>query len=382
MQNSLVRVLLTIIGIIAIVLITSHLFWRIKPSNELQLFVMNKTVSEHSIKHKSLFWLLNNEKYQRSDHDKKFYDYRKDYYGFLPVKPYKQKDYTIRRVSIQEVDSIASRYQGGYYIDTYGFSFEDWYGDKNKKHLKLYGGLKQNDYLLFKLFYDQKKLLLAEYSFIDNTTSSLIRYKVEQITGIQSTGWIARYFKELDPLRNEEITPEIISIYETRKNEKWKLSGPGFILMKRTLEKIIVIPFDQDVENVVSLIASENMQSHFNVPEKDAFLDWVEFVNTNSKNEVLANFHLANHPQLKSVLDSLNLPSTYPAVLKCKDRPFYYFACEFSSYQPNIITSKFEGARFIQRYLETRKLNTANKFYWDFYQPVVSGILKDYRSSY
>ncbi len=382
MQNSLVRVLLTIIGIIALVLITSHLFWRIKPSNELQLFVMNKTVSEHSIKHKSLFWLLNNEKYQKSDHGRKFYDYRKDYYGFLPVKPYKQKDYTIKRVSIEEVDSIASRYQGGYYIDTYGFSFEDWYGDKNKKHLKLYGGLKQNDYLLFKQFYDQKKLLLAEYSFIDNTTSSLIRYKVEQITGIQSTGWVARYFKELDPLRNKEITPEIISIYETRKNEKWKHSGPGFILMKRALEKIVVIPFDQDVENVVSLIASENMQSHFNVPEKDTFLDWVEIVNTNNKNEVLANFQLANHPQLLAVLDSLNLPNTYPAILRCKDRPFYYFACDFSSYQPNIITSKFEGARFIQRYLETRKLNTANKFYWDFYQPVLSGILKDYQSSY
>ena len=120
--------LLFVLLVITVIPVMSFLLWYISPKNEMEILIVNKSVSSVSRnEHKALFWILRYHRYVRSDG--KFYNHKKDYYGFMPLRPYRDKDFEINGIRISDIDSLAGHYDMAWFVDNHGVSFGDWYGD-------------------------------------------------------------------------------------------------------------------------------------------------------------------------------------------------------------------------------------------------------------
>ena len=113
----ILRTIVIILIILVLIPIVSWLFWNLKSSRPIDLLVLNKTVLSLDHKeHRALFWLLDNEKFVKSD--KKAYDKSEDYYGFHPLKPLKSKKYEINSsFKLDEIDEVVASHDGIYYAD-------------------------------------------------------------------------------------------------------------------------------------------------------------------------------------------------------------------------------------------------------------------------
>ena len=167
-----------------------YITWLGYPKKEINLYILDKTVKDMEYsKHRSLTWLLNNSRFTQSNGDN--YSVSEDYYGF---KPQDNKQYEIKRISLEQIDSLSNCYDALYYVDTYGVYFNEWFRGFRKgqggENSVIEGGINQNDYLFLKTMKDKKKLIIAEYNVLSAPTSELIKYKTEEVFGISATGWI------------------------------------------------------------------------------------------------------------------------------------------------------------------------------------------------
>ncbi len=150
--------LILVSGIVALILIC-RVAWFIKPRQEVNLLVLNKSATTPDREeHASLFWMLNHQRYCKYDH--KAYQAERDYFGFHPLKPYSDKKYDMKRVSLTGIDSIVNRFDGAYFADTYGVSFGEWFKDKpHDRSTIIEGGLSNSDYALLKAMQETGKLV-------------------------------------------------------------------------------------------------------------------------------------------------------------------------------------------------------------------------------
>ena len=78
----------TILIFIVIFLLTPlwmRIAWEIGNKKSLNLLIVDKTVlTSNSFKHRSVNWILDYEKYTKSNGG--FYDINRDYYGFFPLE--------------------------------------------------------------------------------------------------------------------------------------------------------------------------------------------------------------------------------------------------------------------------------------------------------
>jgi len=219
---------LKIAAIILIVLILipvlSWIFWNFKSSTPLNILVLNKTVLDLDIEeNKALFWLLNNEKYV-NDQDRS-YNVHKDYFGFHPQKPQKDRKYEVNRIKLTDIEPLSDSYDAAYYLDTYGVFFNEWYSrETTGRGTLIEGGLTNSDYLFLSKMKEKNKLILAEYNFLANPTDGLVRKKTEDLLGIHWTGWIGRYVHQLNPKKSDELPEWVIEIFKMNHTGEWPFS--------------------------------------------------------------------------------------------------------------------------------------------------------------
>ena len=86
----------------------------------------------------------------------------KDYYGFVPLRPEREKQFRKRDFRLTELLELAENNDALYYADTYGVFFNDWYQGikKARRSRRLYGGLNNNDYLLMSEMKNRDKLVI------------------------------------------------------------------------------------------------------------------------------------------------------------------------------------------------------------------------------
>jgi len=98
MKKSLL-ITIIILAIILILPLVNLVRWYFQEKKPIDIVILDKTVPTlERLKHKSLVWILTNDRFIRKD-KKKSYSYRKDYYGFAPTRPLKERGSTKKRVS-------------------------------------------------------------------------------------------------------------------------------------------------------------------------------------------------------------------------------------------------------------------------------------------
>ncbi|MCF8335721.1 MAG: hypothetical protein K9H65_03875 [Bacteroidales bacterium] len=362
-----------------LVILGSFLIWFFKPKKELEVFLLNKTVpTEERIEHKSFYWVLNNNRYVKSNHER--YKFKKDYYGFFPINP-GDKQFDFKSVSNDDVEQISDNADIAYYADTYGVYYSEWYQNSNSEmrgEEKVYGGLNRNDYLLLKAFMEKGKTIITEFVLLNKTTSPLIRSNTEDLLQFTWEGWIGRYFHSLDVEQNPGLPGWIVDLYEEQKGAKWNFKHSGIVLIHRYGTVIVLDSSEHLTRDVPIIQTKRRFAEKYQLPLTLEYPYWFDIVKDNKQEEAVANFELSTNSKGDSLLTSYNVSSSFPAIINHSDNyNLYYFAGDFCQNPIDMGTSYFSGIQLIDFlfYSETKADRT--RFFWKYYIPLMKGILED-----
>ncbi len=377
------RPLLIVIIILVVILafpVYSVVRWAFQEKKPLNILVLNKTVPTlERDTHRSLFWIFNNERFV--DRQKKSnYSYKKDYYGFFPLKPLRERQHKRRDYRLAELIDLAETYDAVYFADTYGVFFSEWYQTVNRtrRTRKIYGGLNNNDQLLLVEMQKRDKLMILEYNSFDFPTADLEKYKVEEMLGIKSTGWTAKYFESLDTVRNPDFPIWMTGMYRKYYGKPWTFKGKGIVFVKN--REIVVLEDEKHLVNPLPMVktAEEDIE-RLGVADCVPFTQWFEVIDSR-ENDIISYFQIHTNAAGDSLLAQNFLSDVFPAVIADPEKHRnYYFAGDFATNDVNYSSSYLSKHGLLKKsYYSENDQNDPRRFFWLYYKPLITSIFTEY----
>jgi hypothetical protein len=221
----------------------------------------------------------------------------------------------------------------------------------------------------------RNKLIITEFNFYNAPTNPLIQEKLETLFNIYWSGWTGKYFSSLDSAKN--IIPKwIIKLYKEQNNNVWPYNNGGLVLVHK-FGSIAILENSTHINNGLQIITKDSICKQYNLPKKIKYTNWFDISYSGEQNEILANFEIKTNSKGDSILRKYNLNSCFPAIIQHKDDySFYYFAGDFADNPVSLNSAEFKGLNKIYPHL-IRK-NSKRKFFWEYYNPLISKILDDY----
>lgn len=372
--------LMPFIFILVLMPLISSLIWLLYPSKKMEILVVDKTVPTDSYQeHRSIFWALEYLKFQNKEGE--FYDEGKDYFGFFPDKtPSYGTSRDLRELSENEILETASNLDLLYFADTYGVFADDYKKvDSEEISKKIYGGLNRGDINLLREVASQNKTIIAEFNTMASPTPVGIRTEFENLMGIKWTGWIARYFDEMDTTINTNIPKWFIRQYVDQHDNNWVSDGPGIVFVHEN-GRLEAFSNDLDYFGETPKIRTQKINQHgFKLPEIVPYPDWFDVVLIERDYQVISYYDIDPSEQGKEKLREMGLPRFFPAaVIKdVGEGQFYYFAGDFSDMQNSTGSPRFQGLPMLWRGFHiVTNYTDRESFYWNYFYPLLSQILE------
>lgn len=355
--------------------------WYLTPSSRLGVLVVNKTVPNKEYQeHQSIHWLLNHFKFIKKNGS--VYDKSKDYFGFFPgntLEESKINDFS--SLSSNEMEKLISENQLIYFADTYGVYENDFREAlQETPSKKVYGGMDQKDVSFLKEAFHQEVDIIAEFNTIASPTRKDVRLEFENLADIKWTGWITRYFDELDSLLNNELPSWLIKTYVNQHDGVWGLSGPGMVFVHEngTLE---ILQFGKDYKsNVPNIVSTAKSQKKYEIPEIVKYPYWIDVILVSSDFEVISYYDLLPTDAGIDKLREMGVPRYFPAAVVKENGKgkFYYFCGDFADNPVSGSSFRFFGISKLWRmFLQAEDYSQRNSFFWNYYYPLMKNILKD-----
>ncbi len=359
--------------------------WQLKPKKELKIAIIDKTaLTKDGDEHRSFNWILNNNKYCKPNRD--LYSISEDYFGFFPKENKKYFIKDLEKFDEVQLKNLADRLDMIYMTDLYGIYSKDWYSDnyRGERSQLIYGGMSRKELSLLNLMKSQKKLILTEFNTIAPPTSNSVKTQFEEMFGLKWSGWTGRYFYSLDTVANKDVPVWVIKDYKQQHNNHWPFKGSGIVLVNND-GKLEILDYKTDLkEEVPYIISAEINQKRFGIPKKVKYPYWFDVMLTKRSNNVISLYQIFSNARGDSILQSLNIPNPFPAVIEHyeNDYKFYYFSGDFCDNPVKLIFSRFSGiTKFRWLMYPSNDLAERESFFWLYYQPLVSTILKNYYDS-
>ncbi|MBL0048660.1 MAG: hypothetical protein IPP32_11265 [Bacteroidetes bacterium] len=380
------------------------IYWQMTSPRNMEAFILDKTVmTTAGDNHKSFNFVLTNNKFSKQNGD--LYDETKDYMGFFPEEFFMYTINDLSQSNTRQLDSLVKHYDMAYYTDMNGINYDEWFVDvgetkrnanelldivggifgrtKKKEHDKLvYGGLVKQDVEFLQKMKESKKLILTEFNMLAPPTKSVFRKQAEDMFGIRWTGWMGRYFDNLDTAKTPEVPAWLVHLYKNQNHNQWPFTKSGIVFIKDNNE-VVILEKDKDLINdlpVVTTNASD--RERFNVPERIEFPFWFDIIQALPNNHLVSEYELETTPEGDKILEQHKIPKHFPATVEHykDDYKFYYFAGDFADnpHDKNRM-KKMRGITKFRYFLYMKEDKTdRNRFFWGYYQSVVSTILNRY----
>lgn len=369
-------IVFVVLAIAAVVI--PYFIWLSYPKTYLNVLVLDKTVKDFNYdKHRSLFWVLNNARIVKSDGSS--YDYDEDYYGFHPLSPESSRQYEIRRITLEHIDSITNASDMLYCTDTYGVYFSEWFRGFKQSSENSYidGGLSQNDYLLLKNMKEKGKLIISEFNTIQQPTSELIKFKTANLFGINNIQWYGCYFETLDTLENEELPYWVVARYKENNNDQWPFNGAGIVFVSST--NVFVMESKKHLIADIPVISpSIDAQARYQLPMNIEYTNWFEVAEPADTMDILAKYQLNATESGDSLLKANGINSTtFPAIMAYNKNNIhvFYFAGDFAT---NPVTSFYAKIANSRKFLNWFTGNKKKQFFQKMYFPLMENIMLKY----
>jgi len=374
----------TILIFIVIFLLTPlwmRIAWEVGNKKVLNLLIVDKTVlNSNSFKHRSVNWILDYEKYTKSNGA--FYDINKDYYGFFPLENEKYDIHDFDKMSESDLDSIASIYDMIYFTDTYGIMGNEWYHhrDPNENAESIYGGLSEKDNLLLKKMKERNKPIITEFNTIGYPTPVSVRKNFAEMFGFEWTGWMARYISSLDTVNNPDLPKWIVKKYKETHNGWWNFHKEGMLFIHENGD-VLVLEKDRELTDPIPKIYTDKKyQSQFGVPGVIIYPYWIDIIiNKNDSNEIVSKYVLETTRGGEEILKNNGIPKIFPAIIhRHTDYTFYYFCGDFADNPTKFRFAKLDGITGLKFLMyNAMDVTDRNRFFWEFYLPMMQTIFKE-----
>lgn len=370
-----------VILILALIPSISYGIWFFYPSNSLGVLVIDKTVPNNTYReHESIFWVLEHNKYITNTGN--FYEANKDYYGFFPGNSANRgivKD--LSNLSDSEMKKRVSELDVIFLADTYGVYENNFNtGSREDFSKKIYGGLDAVDIRMLKEAVAQEKTVIAEFNSMASPTPKAIRAEFENIMGMKWTGWISRYFDEMDTLVNNDIPGWFIRQYLIQHDNLWVPPGPGLVFV-RDDGKVETLTFNTDYQNQIPLIRTQrNNKPGFNLPEVIPYPDWFDIIMIERDYQVISYYDINPTEQGLEKLREMGLPRFFPAAVSKNHGKgsLYYLSGDFSDQRTDLGSAKFTGLPYLWRgFHVVTDYTDRQSFFWNYYYPLTSKIFKN-----
>jgi hypothetical protein len=380
MKKTLLIVVIILAVIIALPVI-NLIRWGLQSKIPLDIIIVDKTVPtlerDH---HKSFNWILTNERFVKKE-KKTGYSYKKDYYGFIPKRPIRERLWDKNVYNLTDVINLAEKSDAVYFTDTYGIYFNDWYRglNKSRRSRKIFGGLNNNDFLLIKEMKDRNKLIILEYNTFDYPTGQFDAFRTQEKIGITFSGWTGKYFSSLDTT-SKDFPIWMTSMYRKEYKKQWTFTKPGIVILKE--KDILVLEEGTHLKNPMPHIISDDATcKKYGVPGSVAFDQWFDIIDP-LQNKVVSKFKLDTKPLGDTLLAGNALLNEFPAVIQeTVTQRIYYFSGDFATGEVPFCTSRFKGVEKLKGILYSDKPDDTRRFFWLYYRPLISGIFRDYYAS-
>jgi hypothetical protein len=343
--------------------------WKWKPSQVLNVAVLDKTVPDETFReHKGLMWLLNYFKYVKND--RTAYSVSNDYFGYVPGA---EGSHTVRELNLSD------NYDLLYIADTYGVYKDDlkhtaMHGNRSDK---IYGGLQTSDIKQIKNAIYQGTSLIAEFNTFGSPTDTEAKTALYEIMGVRWSGWIGRYFPDL--AGGGELPDWAKSNYEKQTGRKWTFQGPGFLFVKDD-DQVAVLEEGKDTGkqgNVFTL--TEKGKTFVGTSIETRYNYWFDIIEAEDNTDILADYHLDLTEAGEKKLKALGIPSVFPAVIKNAASAYtsYYFAGDYAD--SNDVPAFYQASwlDFAFRLMAWDSGKNQQGFYWKAYTPLMKRILED-----
>lgn len=373
---------LLIVGIIVAVIIALPVInlirWSTQQKKPLDIIIVDKTVPtmerEH---HKPFNWILTNDRFVKKGSNTS-YSYKKDYFGFFPQRPLRDKKWDRNDYRLSDLISLAEKNDAIYFTDTYGVFFNDWFRgiNKSRKSRKIYGGLNNNDFLLLKEMKDRNKLIIMEYNAFDYPTAQFESVRTQEKLGINFSGWTGKYFSSLDTT-SDDFPLWMTAIYRKEYKKPWTFSKAGIVILNE--KDIVVLEKGRQLKSALPRIITDPASSQkYGVVPTVAFDQWFDIIDP-LQNKVISKFKLDTTPLGDSLLINNSLLNEFPAVVQDPvSQRTYYFSGDFATYNVQYWTSRLKGVEKLKGILYSEKPDDTRRFFWLYYRPLIKGIFNDY----
>jgi hypothetical protein len=380
MKKTLLIVVIILAVIIALPLI-NLIRWSVQSKKALDIIIVDKTVPtmerEH---HKPFNWILTNERFVNKETNNS-YSYTKDYYGFFPQRPIRDKKWDRNDYRLTDLINLADKNDAIYFTDTYGVFFNDWFRgiNKSRKSRKIYGGLNNNDFLLLKEMKDRNKLIIMEYNSFDYPTAQFESVRTQEKLGVTFSGWTGKYFSNLDTT-SADFPTWMTSMYRKQYKQPWKFSKAGIVILKE--KDIVVLEEGTQLKNPFpQIITDEASTQKYGVLPKVAFDQWFDIIDP-LENKVISKFQIETTALGDTLLASNGLQKEFPAVVQDPaSQRIYYFSGDFATYDVPFWTARFKGVEKLKGILYSDNADDTRRFFWLYYRPLINGIFSDYYTS-
>jgi len=377
MKKPLLKTIIVILLILAVPFIF-YLSWTFQDKKPFDIAILDKTVPTlDRLNHKSITWILTNSRFVKKE-KKNSYSYKKDYYGFAPTRPLKDRGSVRMEYHLGEMMDLPEKIDALYFADTYGVFFNDWYAgvNKSRRSRKIYGGLTNTDYLLLNEMKNRNKLVIVEYNTFDYPTPAFESYRTQEKLGITFSGWTGKYFEKLDTTA-KGFPVWMTSMYRKEYKQPWKFTKPGIVLLSD--KNIIVLEEGTHLKNAMPHIITDTANcQRYGVPSSVAFTNWFDIIDPVA-NEVVSKFELETTSIGDTLLGSQMLKSVFPAVvLDPINRRTYYFSGDFAANKVIYCSSRIKGFDKLKLFLYSDKPDDPRRFFWLYYKPLLNSIFNEY----
>jgi hypothetical protein len=357
--------------------------WLFTPKKILNVVIVDKTVlNTKCTEHCSFTWILDNQRYCKPDMH--LYSIPKDYYGFFPKEDKKYETHGLETLSYPELDSLAGVADVTYFTDTYGIYYNEWYlhHDEKERSRIIYGAMNEKDLYFLRGMKNNKKLILTEFNDIESPTSGSVRKEFEEMFNIKWTGWVGRYFDQLDTLKTDEIPEWMIHGYMQQHDNKWNFSGPGIAFVNED-NRIEVLEHDKDLKTPVPVIETpEKWANYYSVLTRMKYPYWFDIMHTSQDNDVVSEISIKTTARGDSIMNKNDIPLRFPAVIAHdkEDYRFYYFTGDFADNPIAPGLSDYRGIISLRWFLYNKRNAERESFFWEYYLPMTQKILENYYS--
>jgi hypothetical protein len=339
-----------------------YVSWRLASPKTLEVVIVDKTVPFVDYReHTAVPWLLHAMKITNASGT--FLDPARDYVGFDPAS---KKGHDLTDADVASADVLVV-------TDTYGVYAGDYErpGDQAalERSPKIYGGVSDDEARVIEAFAGRGGMVLGEFNTFASPTADAARARVESIFGVRWTGWVARYWPDLQD-RNE-VPRWVGRVYEHVMGHQFDLRGGGLVFIRADTD-IVVLRQDEDLRGgIVSQVRTPG-GAVFDFPERGAFWYWMDLVEATAS-EVLYEHVVDTTPAGEKKLTAHGLPRRFPAVTRRWEA--WYFAGDFVDSSIELGSPERAGLLPLRRAAAGCGGATDERFFWGWYAPIVSRLL-------